>query len=83
MESVLVVTLIKLNTIGIIYDAYLSICVNSILQVHLHIDQLNCFVLEFVRLVKKYIKNADHKSDKLVQNLTRLITWAKLLEILE
>jgi hypothetical protein len=83
MENTLVVTLIKLNTIGIIYDAYLSICVNSILQVHLHIDQLNCFIMEFVRLVKKYIKNADHKSDKLVLNLNRLITWAKLLEILE
>lgn len=45
MEGVLVVTLIKLNTIGLLYDAYLSICVNSILQVHMHVDQLYCFVV--------------------------------------
>lgn len=82
MSSVLVVCLIKLNFTAFIYDAFLSICVNGMLQTQLHISQLYSFVLQFVAIMEKYLSNVDPLQDRLYKHLKGSQTWKKLSEVL-
>ena len=54
LSSLLVLTLVRLNTIALINDCFFSICINGTLQKHTNIDELYVFIKDFVVRLNKY-----------------------------
>lgn len=78
LQSVLVLVLIKLNTIGIIYESFFTICVNGTVQTDLNISQLLAFIKDFVIKLNKYLEGCDKKTDNVYLSIGKMMTWRSL-----